>query len=209
MAIIISQRATLWNTKYKMPFAIGAIDCTHFKIKKPLNNSDEYICGKGFYSINVQATCNANELFTSVDVSWPGSVHDSRILKNSSVHNVIKSNDVEAYLLGDEGYGIAPWLMTPFKNPSNPIEALYNSAITKERTIIERCFGQLKQSGFVLHNIAKHLNDIYQYSTDLDSNIENVVFSSDETSGVTCNQIRENGKRKWLPIANMLSDNSN
>ncbi|XP_037932636.1 putative nuclease HARBI1 [Teleopsis dalmanni] len=114
MAIIISQRAaewikfpktttefkaeqTLWNTKYKMPFAVGAIDCTHFKIKKPLNNSDEYICRKGFYSINVQATCNVNALFTSVDVSWPGSVHDSRIFKKNSVHNVIKSNDVEAY----------------------------------------------------------------------------------------------------------------
>ncbi|XP_037956632.1 putative nuclease HARBI1 [Teleopsis dalmanni] len=162
MAFIISQRAaewikfpetttefkaeqTLWSTKYKMPFAVGAIDCTHFKIKKPLNNCDEYICRKGFFSINVQATCNANELFTSVDVSWPSSVHDSRIFKNSSVHNVIKSNDVEAYLLGDEGYGIAPWLMTPFKNPSNPNEALYNSTITKEKTIIERCFGQLKQ----------------------------------------------------------------
>jgi hypothetical protein len=28
---------------------------------------------------SVQATCNSRELFTSVDVSWPGSVHDAKI----------------------------------------------------------------------------------------------------------------------------------
>nr|CAI5845954.1 unnamed protein product [Callosobruchus analis] len=30
--------------------------------------------GEGFASINVQATCNAQEKFTSVDVQWPKKV---------------------------------------------------------------------------------------------------------------------------------------
>jgi hypothetical protein len=50
---------------------------------------DEYINRKGFPSINVQATCNAREIFTSVDCQWPGSVHDNRIFKNSSIYDII------------------------------------------------------------------------------------------------------------------------
>nr|CAH7769682.1 unnamed protein product [Callosobruchus chinensis] len=49
-------------------------------IKFP-STSDEYINRKAYHSINVQATYNAYEWFTSVDASWPGSVHDSRICK--------------------------------------------------------------------------------------------------------------------------------
>jgi hypothetical protein len=46
---------------------------THVKIKKPKNFGDAYINRKGYASINVQATCNAREVFTSADVSWPSS----------------------------------------------------------------------------------------------------------------------------------------
>jgi hypothetical protein len=56
----------------------------------------------------VQATCNSEEWFTSVDVSWPGSVHDARIWRNSDIKRVMEENREKALLLGDEGYGIAP-----------------------------------------------------------------------------------------------------
>nr|CAH7734830.1 unnamed protein product [Callosobruchus chinensis] len=50
----------------------------------------EYIDRKGYHSINVQATCKADEWVTSVDASWPGSVHDSRIWSNSEICNIAK-----------------------------------------------------------------------------------------------------------------------
>ena len=53
--------------------AIGAIDCTHIGILKPKLHGDEYINRKGKSTLNIQATCDAKEMFTSVDVSWPGS----------------------------------------------------------------------------------------------------------------------------------------
>lgn len=169
-----------WTSKYKFPLAIGAIDCTHVRINKPSSHSDEYINRKGYYSMNVQATCDAEELFTSVEVSWPGSVHDSRILKNSNIFRTMDKATNEALLLGDNGYGLSVWLMTPFRNPQTNAEKNYNKLFTKERVIIERCFGQLKQrfpilqykirvatelvptvigSCFILHNVAKFLND--------------------------------------------------
>lgn len=72
-----------WQEKYKFPSAIGAINCTHIPILKPSVHGDEYVNRKKFTSINVQATCNSVEEFTSLNVSWPGSVHDARIWKNS------------------------------------------------------------------------------------------------------------------------------
>ncbi|CAH1972737.1 unnamed protein product [Acanthoscelides obtectus] len=71
----------IWQSMYKFPTAIGVIDCTHIGILKPNRHGDEYsrINRKGTPTLNVQAACDTREMFTSVDVSWPGSVHDSRI----------------------------------------------------------------------------------------------------------------------------------
>ena len=79
--------------------AIGAIDCTHIRILKPslCQKGDEYINRKAYPSINVQATCDAEEYFTSVVAKWPGSVHDSRIFKNSSVHEYMKQGPYSDY----------------------------------------------------------------------------------------------------------------
>ncbi|CAH1962520.1 unnamed protein product [Acanthoscelides obtectus] len=57
----------IWQSMYKFPRAIGVIDCTHIGILKPNRHGDEYI---------------NREMFTSVDVSWPGSVHVSGIWRN-------------------------------------------------------------------------------------------------------------------------------
>ncbi|XP_050309029.1 putative nuclease HARBI1 [Anthonomus grandis grandis] len=123
----------------RMPRVIAVIDCTHVKITKPSIHGDEYVNRKGVCSINVQATCNAREMFTSVDASWPDSVHDSRIWRNSIVHGIMYNNVHEAALLGDERYGVAPWLLTPYKNPTTPMQENYNLIHAKERCVIERC----------------------------------------------------------------------
>jgi len=45
----------------KFPMVIGAMDCTHIKIKSPGgDNAEAYRNRKGFFSINVQAICDAN-----------------------------------------------------------------------------------------------------------------------------------------------------
>ncbi|CAH2013550.1 unnamed protein product [Acanthoscelides obtectus] len=59
----------IWQSMYKFPTAICVIDCTHIGIPKPNRHGDEYINRKGKPTLNVQATCDAREMFTSVDVS--------------------------------------------------------------------------------------------------------------------------------------------
>lgn len=80
---------TKWQAKYQFPNGIGAIDCTHIPIVKPFAHGDEYINRKRFASINIQATCNGLEEFTRVDASWPGSVHDARIWRNSEIYRIM------------------------------------------------------------------------------------------------------------------------
>ncbi|KAI4465094.1 dde superfamily endonuclease [Holotrichia oblita] len=115
------------------PTAIGALDCTHVRIKRPSIHTDEYICRKGFTSFNVQATCTrySMELFTSVDASWSGSVHDSKIWKNSDIYGILKKKP-NVVLLGDEGYVISEWLMTPFRNPRTDEERSFNIDVIRK-----------------------------------------------------------------------------
>lgn len=216
-----------WANTKQMPRVIGAIDCTHIKITKPSIHGDEYVNRKGVCSINVQATCNSKEVFTSVDASWPGSVHDSRIWRNSVVHQIMFNNVEEAALLGDEGYGISPWLLTPFKNPNTHVQENYNSIHAKERCVIERCFGQLKRrfpmlqytfrlktetipkhivSAFVLHNIAKHLRDPYH---DFDPVEMEIPHQNDPIFDYNQVQIRNRGTQRRNEVAQALFRNAN
>lgn len=47
-------------------------------------------------------------------------------------------------VLGDSGYKLKPFLMTPFRNPTDVYERLYNQKHTSTRNVVERCFGVLK-----------------------------------------------------------------
>lgn len=49
-------------------------------------------------------------------------------------------------ILGDSGYPLEPWLLTPIENADiNTPEGQYTQAHIKARNCIERCFGVLKQ----------------------------------------------------------------
>nr|CAI5833680.1 unnamed protein product [Callosobruchus analis] len=78
-----------WSNRFQILTVIGALDCTHVQIEKPSDFGDESINRKGFSNINVQVTCDASEVITSVDAQWPGSVHDSRIWKRNSIYETI------------------------------------------------------------------------------------------------------------------------
>ncbi|XP_030762163.1 putative nuclease HARBI1 [Sitophilus oryzae] len=208
----IREAQRLGQQVYSFPSAIGDMDCTHVRIPKPSEFGDEYINRKGFASIDVQATCDAQDKFTSVDVQWPGSTHESRIWKRSNICAVLRCNTQRALLLADEGYGIEPCLMTPYQNPNTPEETRYNNLLKKERVCIERCFGQLKQRFsilqykarlklenipklivccVVLHNIAKTLCDPDFDLEELQPNDVNNYIEGNEND-----DIRRSGMRR-------------
>lgn len=62
---------------------VWAIDGSHVRIKPPQQYRLDYLNYKGFHSLNI---CDSNGRFLDIFVGYPGSVHDTRIMKNSSFY---------------------------------------------------------------------------------------------------------------------------
>ncbi|XP_028980658.2 putative nuclease HARBI1 [Esox lucius] len=82
---------------------------------------------------------------TNIVARWPGSTHDSYILTNSMVGMRLQAGRVrDGWLLGDSGYPLKTWLLTPLTNPQTDRERRYNDAHSRTRSVVERAIGQLK-----------------------------------------------------------------
>ncbi|XP_044750059.1 putative nuclease HARBI1 isoform X2 [Coccinella septempunctata] len=130
-----------------LPRVVGAIDCTHIRIISPGgSNAETFRNRKGYFSINVQAVCDAGLKIINIIARWPGSVHDSTIFNDSPLIVEMEQGLYgNCYLLGDSGYACKPFLLTPVLNPGTEAERRYNQAHIKTRNCIERCFGVLKR----------------------------------------------------------------
>ncbi|ERL84661.1 hypothetical protein D910_02088, partial [Dendroctonus ponderosae] len=162
---------------------IGALDCTHIKISSPGGNEPEvYRNRKNFFPLmyNVSVMLIANFLTSFVggqDLLTTGYV-----------------------LVGDIGYVIKPYLITPLGNPVTAGEQLFNESQIRTRNPIERTFGIWKRrfpilsfgirlklekveaivvATAVLHNIAKMANEemppeeqIEEEAVELANNVE-------------------------------------
>ncbi|VEN51239.1 unnamed protein product, partial [Callosobruchus maculatus] len=179
--------------KHNIPGIIGCIDCTHVALFPPKINDPNfpeylYINRKGYHSINVQLVCDDKLEIMNVCARYPGSNHDSYIWNSCNLKNVLQNlheaGHTDYFLLGDSGYALRSWLLTPITpepNPNTP-ESHYNSAHKRIRSTIERCNGVLKMrfrclfkhrvlhydpetackiinTCCILHNICLRLND--------------------------------------------------
>ncbi|XP_052217864.1 putative nuclease HARBI1 [Dreissena polymorpha] len=109
----------------------------------------------GYHSINTQIMFDANCLIRDIVPRWPGAVHDARILRQSGLHQIMEQNivhDQHQYLLGDSGYLCKRWLLTPFMNPADEHQLIYNRAHKRTRSVVERSIGILKRRWAILHN---------------------------------------------------------
>lgn len=72
---------------------------------------------------------------------WPGSSHDQIIFDNSAAKMKFETGIIRGYyLLGDSGYEVTPYLMTPLLNPSTPAQHLYNESHIRTRNVVERLY---------------------------------------------------------------------
>ena len=137
---------------------LGLIDGTHIPIIAPHENEYEFVNRKGFHSINCQAICDGDMNFLNVVSRWPGSAHDSFILQNSYVYDHFERGTFgDGHLLGDSGYPLLPWLMTPFDEPQTSSEKKYNKSHKKTRCLVEGSFGRLKMRFRILDHTGGHL----------------------------------------------------
>ena len=112
----------------KIPQSLRAIDCTHIFIKGPNCESKyDYYCRKQRYSKNTQTVVGANLGFLGVATGFPGSMHDTRVLRKTNLFEraelgeilhvpvkKIRNVQVRPLILGDRGYPRRNWLIKPF-----------------------------------------------------------------------------------------------
>jgi hypothetical protein len=92
----------------------GAVDGCHICISSPGGDDAELFRNrKSHFSINVQGICDHNLVFTDIVTRWYGSAHDSRVFENSDICLFLEEGKVPGIILGDSGYPLLPFLMTP------------------------------------------------------------------------------------------------
>ncbi|GBL85681.1 Putative nuclease HARBI1 [Araneus ventricosus] len=130
------------------PSVIGALDCTFVRIVSPGGeDAERFRCRKNYFALNVQTIVDSDLVIRNVVARWPGSTHDSTIFNNSAACLTLQSNSLfrNYHLLGDSGYGLEKYLLTPFGNPRSPAEVRYNKSHVLTRNTVERKYGILKR----------------------------------------------------------------
>ena len=64
--------------------------------------------------------------------------HDAFILRQSNIHHNFETGRYNGILLGDSGYPLKPWLLTPISAPSSPAAIRYNQARKRCRSIVDK-----------------------------------------------------------------------
>ncbi|KAJ1114008.1 hypothetical protein NDU88_002248 [Pleurodeles waltl] len=134
------------------PNTISTIDGTHVALAPPRRSEQVYRNRKSYHLMNVQMVCLADQYISHVNAKFLGSVHDTYILRNSSIPYVMgQLQRHRVWLIGDSGYPNLSWLLTPVRNPRTRAEERYNEAHGRTRRVIECTFGLLKARFRCLH----------------------------------------------------------
>ncbi|XP_036347987.1 putative nuclease HARBI1 [Rhagoletis pomonella] len=93
--------------------------------------------------------CDSHLRIRFIDATHPGVCHDAFIWNITSLRFEMEQNYLQTHnkvwLLGDAGYPLEPWLLTPYRTPeSGSAQAKFNEVHTRCRNIIERRNGVLK-----------------------------------------------------------------
>ena len=143
----LQEQADQFSQRNGFPGIVGALDGCHIEIKEPGDHSKSYINRKGFASLQLQAVCNYNMLFTHVFLGYPGSCHDARVLRNSDLWTSGSNMCRNVYhIIADAAYPIRGWLLTPFRDNGHLTQnqKRYNQYLSSNRVVIDRAFALLK-----------------------------------------------------------------
>lgn len=132
------------------PVIAGIMDGTLISINSPTQHENLYVDRHGRHSINTLMVCGPNYEFFFLSAKWPGSTHDSRVLRTSTLYREWQNGwrpFPGAVILGDSAYSLQNWLITP--NIPHNIER--NEAVTRflrifrsTRRLVENSFAIVK-----------------------------------------------------------------
>ncbi|KAJ4940128.1 hypothetical protein JOQ06_026437 [Pogonophryne albipinna] len=102
----------------------------------------DYVNRKLFPFIHLQAVCDGKGRFLPTFVGFPGSVHDTRVMKHSALYKEALYPPPGYFIVGDDGYPciVNPiMIVTPYREPlQGRVQSRFNGYHAKARSIIKR-----------------------------------------------------------------------
>ncbi|KAK1886217.1 REST corepressor 1 [Dissostichus eleginoides] len=154
-----AEMSAYYENRWGIPHCVGAIDGSHIPIIAPQEYHCDYFNRKGWHSIILQGVVDGRGLFWNVFAGMPGSLHDARVLRLSTLWELAtRGNHFPAqtrniggvsmgyYLLGDSAYPLQNWLLKPFQDTGRLTaeQQTFNRKFSRGRVVVENAFGRLK-----------------------------------------------------------------
>lgn len=153
-----------------LPNCCGAIDITHIMMTLPSTDSlnDAWLDREKNCSMIVQAIVDPDLRFRDIIAGWPGSVSDNLVLRSSSFFKLAEEGkrlngpkkalpdgtELAEYLVGDTGFPLFPWLLTPYKGKNlSPDLAEFNKRLSATRVVARRALVRLKEMWKIIHGV--------------------------------------------------------
>lgn len=145
----------IWN----FPNCVGALDGKHVKIKCPSHSGSMFYNYKKFFSIVLQAVCDANYKFSVIEVGGYGRQSDGGTFQSSALFKLLSKKQLNIpteqclphtqirmpfVFIADEAYPLQENLLKPYSRQTlNPEKLYFNQRLSRARKTIECSFGIL------------------------------------------------------------------
>ncbi|TKY50655.1 putative nuclease HARBI1 [Spatholobus suberectus] len=149
----------------------GAVDSTHIMMTLPSVDAlnSVWLDREKNCSMVLQAIVDPNFRFRDIVTGWPGSMSDEHVLRSSSFFKLAEEGKrlngdkkillsegtvVREYLIGDTGFPLLPWLLTPYegKGLSN-VQVEFNKRVVATQMVAKKALARLKEMWRIIQGV--------------------------------------------------------
>ncbi|XP_039234356.1 uncharacterized protein LOC113996650 [Pipra filicauda] len=129
-----------------LPGVLGLVGAMHVALRAPAEDEPLFRNAGNFHSINMQVVCDRAGAITNVVAKFPGSCPNAAVLENSALARLMEGARPEGvWLLGDHGYPLKPWLLTPIEGARGAAELRYNALHARTLGPLRRTLARLRR----------------------------------------------------------------